>query len=304
MTRWTAADVPDLSGTTAVVTGANSGIGLEATRELARAGAHVVMACRSTDRGAAARDDVAAADPAGSLSVRACDLASLDSVAAFAEGVAGDHDAVDLLVNNAGVMAVPREETADGFELQFGVNHLGHFALTGHLLAALRAGEDPRVVTVSSGAHQQGEMDFDDLLWEDSYGRWRAYGRSKLANLLFAFELDRRADDLVSVACHPGYAATNLQARTAREGGSLPERLVLPLANRLLAQSAAKGALPTLYAATHPDVEGGEYVGPGGLLNARGYPTVQEPSTKARDEADAARLWERSAALTGVTYGF
>jgi NAD(P)-dependent dehydrogenase (short-subunit alcohol dehydrogenase family) len=298
---WSTDDMPDLSDTTAVVTGANSGIGLEATRELARAGADVVMACRSTDRGEEARADVAAADPAGELSVRECDLASLASVRSFAEGVAEDHDAVDLLVNNAGLMAIPRRETEDGFEMQLGVNHLGHFALTGHLLESLQAAEDPRIVSVSSGAHSRGEMEFEDLMWEESYTRWDAYGRSKLANLLFAFELDRRADDLVSVGCHPGYAATNLQHRAAQQGGSVLERYLMPVANRVLAQSAAMGALPTLYAAT-ADLDGGEYVGPGGLMNARGRPSVQEPEPKARDEDDAARLWDVSEELTGVEY--
>jgi NAD(P)-dependent dehydrogenase (short-subunit alcohol dehydrogenase family) len=292
----------DLSDTTAVVTGANSGIGLEATRALAGAGAHVVMACRSRDRAEAARDDVAADDPDGSLAVADLDLASLDSVAAFADGLADDHDAVDLLVNNAGVMAIPRRETGDGFETQFGVNHLGHFALTGHLLDLLQAGDDPRVVAVSSGAHESGEVDFEDLNHEDDYGRWEAYGQSKLANLLFAFELDRRADGVTALGCHPGYAATNLQHRTAAESGSLVERFLLPAANRLVGQSPARGAEPTVYAATHPDVDGGEYVGPTGLLNMRGAPGVQDPADQARDEAAAERLWERSEALTGVEY--
>ena len=288
---------------TAVVTGANSGLGFEVTRALAGRSTHVVMACRSTERAAAARADVEADDPAGTLSVRELDLASLASVADFADSFGADHETLDLLVNNAGVMGIARNETADGFETQFGVNHLGHFALTGHLLDRLRAGQAPRVVTVSSGMHERGEIDFEDLQGERSYGRWAAYGRSKLANLLFAFELDRRADRLTSVGVHPGYANTNLQSRAAADGGSLPERLTMPLFNALFAQPAAAGALPTLYAATHPDLEGGEYVGPGGFMNMRGAPEVQAPSERARDEETAARLWDVSEELTGVEYG-
>lgn len=320
---WTVDDLPDCSGMTAVVTGANSGVGLETTRELACAGADVVMACRSMDRAEAAREEIEADDPTGTVSVGECDLASLDSVVSFSDGVRERHDSLDVLVNNAGVMATPRRDTADGFELQFGVNHLGHFALTGHLLDSLRAAADPRVVTVSSGNHRIGEIDFEDLLWEDSYDRHDAYNRSKLANLLFAVELDRRTDDLTSVACQPGFADTNMQNRAAEETGSVVERLGVLLAG-LIAHSPARGAEPTLYAATHPDIEGGEYVGPGALvnprgdtavlpnsasvrllervLNAHGHPTIQEPDPKARDGEIAARLWERSKELTGVEY--
>jgi NAD(P)-dependent dehydrogenase (short-subunit alcohol dehydrogenase family) len=222
MTDWTADDVPRLDGDVIVVTGANSGLGLAATRVFAARGATVVMACRSTDRGEAAAAEVRETTDDGELDVRACDLAELETVAAFADGVRADYDGVDVLCNNAGVMAIPRSETADGFETQLGVNHMGHFALTGHLLPALVAAgtrsAPARVVTQSSGAHEMGEMDFTDLHWEESYSKWGAYGRSKLANLLFAYELDRRLDDhglpVESLACHPGYAATNLQLRT------------------------------------------------------------------------------------------
>src|SRR3954464_7873739 len=250
MAGWTAADMADQSGRIAVVTGANSGIGFHAARELAAHGAKVILAVRDTEgKGAGA-----AARMTGDVEVRKLDLADLASVRSFAAGVDGP---LDLLVNNAGVMAPPRRETADGFELQLGTNHLGHFALTGLLLARLLAGDEPRVVTVSSGAHRMGRIDFDDPQSERRYRRWGAYGQSKLANLLFAFELQRRAGlALLSVAAHPGYAATNLQGRS------------LGVFNRLLAQSAASGALPALYAAT-ADVPPAAYVGPGGPQEMR-----------------------------------
>ncbi len=307
---WTADRMPDCSDRTVVVTGANSGLGFETATAFAEKGATVVMACRSLDRGRAAaveiRNDI---EPTGAtLDVRQCDLASLDSVASFADGVHGAYDGVDVLCNNAGVMAIPREETADGFERQLGVNHLGHFALTGHLLDVLvgSSGES-RVVTHSSGAHTAGDLDLDDLHREESYGRWEAYGQSKLANLLFAYELQRRLEaagitDTKSVACHPGYAATNLQYRGPEQSGSRVRYALMKVANTLVAQSAEQGALPMLYAATAADVGGGDYYGPGGLLSMRGSPERQESSAASRDPADARRLWERSESLTGVEY--
>jgi len=329
MTGWTADEMPRLDGKTVVVTGANSGLGFEATRALAAKGATVVMACRSVERGADAAAEIradAGGDTDGALAVRECDLASLGSVASFAEGVEDDYDAVDVLCNNAGVMAIPRRETDDGFETQLGVNHLGHFALTCRLFPLLAAADgvgsdteeepgsdasdrdttgDARVVTQSSGAHERGEMDFTDLNWEESYEKWGAYGRSKLANLLFAYELQRRidaADDDVgvrSVACHPGYAATNLQLRTARESGNPLATAVMRLANAAFGQDAATGALPLLYAAT-ADVDGGAYVEPGGVLNMRGSPTVGRSNDASYDLDDARRLWEFSTDATGV----
>ncbi|WP_435349714.1 oxidoreductase [Haloarchaeobius sp. HRN-SO-5] len=310
MSTWTAADVPDQSGRIVVVTGANSGLGLEATRTLADAGATVVMACRSVARGETAAESIRETAPGAALDVRECDLADLSSVAAFARGVVDDYECVDVLCNNAGVMAIPRSETADGFETQFGVNHLGHFALTGQLLGALRAADgEARVVTQSSGLHENGRLDFDDLHGESDYDKWDAYGQSKLANLLFAYELDRRLDDagidhVTSVGCHPGYADTNLQYRGPEATGSWVRLAAMRVANAVLAQSAAKGALPMLYAATKPDVAGGTYVGPGGLLNMRGHPSVQESSDRSYDEATADRLWEVSEDLTGVSYDF
>ncbi|WP_256948798.1 oxidoreductase, partial [Halorubrum ezzemoulense] len=260
MSGWTADEMPRLDGKTVVVTGANSGLGFEGTREFAARGATVVMACRSVERAEAAADEVRADARGGldgDLDVRECDLASLDSVEAFVEGLRDDYDAVDVLCNNAGVMAIPRSETEDGFETQFGVNHLGHFALTGRLFDLLDAAEgiggDARVVTQSSGAHEQGEMDFSDLNWERSYGKWQAYGRSKLSNLLFAYELQRRLDaasdedgdpGIRSVACHPGYTDTNLQMRTAEESGNPLMKVGMKAANAVLGQDADIGVLP------------------------------------------------------------
>jgi len=296
---WTAADMPDLSGRTVVVTGANSGIGRAATEALARRGAHVVMACRSHDRGRDALDAIPA--PGASLTLRELDLADLASVRVFADRL--EVGSIDVLCNNAGVMAIPRGETADGFETQFGVNHLGHFALTGLLLERLRAAPAPRVVTQSSGAHAAGEIDFDDLHREDDYGKWDAYAQSKLANLLFAYELDRRyADELTSVGCHPGYAATNLQYRGPEAEGSRIRLAVMKLVNAVVAQSAADGALPMLYAATADGLDGGEFVGPDGLLQMRGPPAEQESSERSYDEATAERLWRVSEEATGVTF--
>jgi len=296
---WSSADIPDQSGRRAVVTGANSGIGLIAARELARRGAHVVLACRDMRKGEAALATVRAAG--GDAELVPLDLGDLASVRRFAASREGP---LDLLLNNAGVMAPPRAETADGFELQLGTNHLGHFALAGLLLGNLQAGGAPRVVTVSSAAHRMGRIDFDDLQGERTYRRWRAYGQSKLANLLFMRELDRRAlaagSPLVSVAAHPGYAATNLQfAAPPRH-----ERVVARVLNLLFAQSAEQGALPSLFAATVLGLPGAAYVGPDGRGEARGDPQLVSMSERAQDPETARRLWDVSEALTGVTYAF
>jgi len=302
VTDWTDDDVPDCAGRTIVVTGANSGIGLAATEALAGAGAHVVMACRSVDDAASERERILAELPAASLTVRALDLADLDSVRAFADWADDRLGRIDVLCNNAGVMAIPRRETADGFETQFGVNHLGHFALTGLLFEGLRSAPEPRIVTQSSGIHARGEIEFDDLHGEADYDKWAAYARSKLANLLFAYELDRRyGDDVTSVGCHPGYAATNLQYRGPEADGSRVRYYAMKVANALLAQSAEDGALPMLYAAT-ADVEGGDHVGPGGFLNMRGPPEKQRSAGRSHDEATAERLWNVSEAATGVRF--
>jgi NAD(P)-dependent dehydrogenase (short-subunit alcohol dehydrogenase family) len=297
---WTAADIPDLDGRRAVVTGANSGLGFQIALELARHGASVVLAVRDLGRGEEAARKIGEAH----AEVRRLDLADLASVREFAEGFSGG---LDLLVNNAGVMALPRRTTADGFEMQLGVNHLGHFALTGLLLPALLKNPGARVVTMSSGAHAFGRIRFENLQGERHYQRWLAYGQSKLANLLFAFELARRAAladlDLTSVAAHPGYAATNLQTQAARMENSRVKAALAELGNRVFAQSDAQGALPALYAATMPDVIGGEYFGPGGRSGMRGYPTRAQTSKSARDPELAARLWAVSEELTGVSVG-
>lgn len=301
--RWTAAEMPSQAGRTAVVTGANSGLGLIVARELARHGARVVMAGRDPGRIDAAARTVRAAFPDAELEPAALDLADLGSVRSFARDFTARHRRLDLLVNNAGVMAAPRRPTADGFELHLGTNHLGHFALTGLLLPLLRDREGARVVTVSSMVHHGARMDFDDLQSERGYSRWVAYGQSKLANLLFALELDRRLRaarlPLASVAAHPGYAATNLQF----SGPPAYQRPFMWLGNLLIAQSAEKGALPLLYAATFPGLPSGSYVGPDGLAEGRGYPTLVSPSAAAQDAASAARLWEISETLTGVRFG-
>ena len=309
--EWTAERMPEMDDRTVVVTGANSGLGYEATRAFARKGAHVVMACRSEDRGEDAKRRIRSQDERGahrgSLEVAKLDLADLSSVRSFADAFRDDHDDLHVLCNNAGVMAIPRRETEDGFEKQFGVNHLGHFALTGLLLDRLRATPgETRVVTQSSGVHENGDIDFDDLQSEQSYDEWDAYAQSKLANVLFAYELQRRLDDanadVTSVACHPGYAATDLQRRGPEMRGSTLRLWAMKAANAVLAQSAERGALSMLYAATAPDVDGGEYVGPGGFMNMRGRPAVQQSSDVSYDRHRADRLWEVSEELTGVTY--
>ena len=311
MTRnggWTADRMGDLSGKTVVVTGANSGLGYEAAREFAHHGAGVVLACRSAERGVEAGERIREEVPETPLTVMELDLADLSSVREFAAHFADRFNDLHVLCNNAGVMAIPRSETEDGFETQFGVNHLGHFALTGLLFDHLRETDgETRVVTQSSGLHENGKIDFDDLQHEQSYDEWDAYAQSKLANVLFAYELKRRLrgaeiEDVTSVACHPGYAATNLQRRGPEQSGSTLRLVGMKAANALVAQDATTGALPLLYAATAADIEGGEYVGPGGFQNMRGAPEKQRSSERSYDEATAERLWTVSTELTGVTY--
>src|SRR3981081_3660087 len=288
--KWTAEQIPDQSGRTAIVTGANSGLGLIVARELARAGAHVILTSRDAGKGAKALDTINAVHPGAKSEVASLDLANLASVRAFAQSFLAGGQQLDLLINNAGVMAAPHRRTADGFELQFGTNHLGHFALTGLLLPLLYGTHAARVVTVSSNNHKAGQMRFDDLQGERRYSRWGAYAQSKLANLLFAFELDRRLRAAgarsISVAAHPGYAATNLQL----SGPPPHERLFMRLSNRLFAQPAEMGALPLLYAATAPGLMGGSYVGPDGPGEARGHPVLVPATKRAHDEEDPRRL--------------
>jgi len=288
--KWTARDLRSLDGRTAVVTGANSGLGLVTARELARAGAHVVLAVRDITKG-----EQAAATIPGSAEVRALDLADLASVRSFAESYDGS---LDILINNAGIMAVPERRTKDGFELQIGTNHLGHFALTNLLLPQIT----DRVVTVSSTAHRTGKIRLDDLNWErGGYGRWSAYCQSKLANLLFTLELERRLGEAGSpvhaYAAHPGYAATNLQGHTA----SALQDAIMSITNRFFAQSDEMGALPTLFAATQ-DLPGASYVGPGGFQEQRGHPAIAKRTAAAKDTETARRLWDLSDELTGVVF--
>jgi NAD(P)-dependent dehydrogenase (short-subunit alcohol dehydrogenase family) len=305
MAGWTATEIPAQSGRVAVVTGANSGLGLIIARELARAGAKVLMACRNTSKGEEARFQIQDVVPSADVSVVSLDLADLASVRAFAAQVGGEHPQLDLLINNAGVMAPPRRTTADGFESQFGTNHLGHFALTGLLLAPLLSAPAPRVVTMSSGLHRAGTIKFDDLQRERGYNNWLAYGQSKLANLLFCFELERRAEAagaaLKSMAAHPGYAATNLQFAGP---AAWYEKALMAVTNVLVAQSAAMGALPALYAATFPDLPGGSFIGPDGFMEQRGHPHIVTAAGKAYDQQAWQRLWDVSEELTGVRYQF
>jgi NAD(P)-dependent dehydrogenase (short-subunit alcohol dehydrogenase family) len=300
--QWNADQIPDQSGRVAVVTGANSGLGLVTARELARHGALVVMGCRSVTKGEDAAVEIRRVAPGAQLDVRKLDLASLESVRAFAAEVTAAHPAIHLLVNNGGIMMPPRTITADGFELQLGTNHLGHFVLTALLLDALRAGADARIVTVSSLEHRPGRLNFDDLQSESSYDPRRAYQQSKFANAVFGIELDRRlraaGEPIISVLAHPGWAATNLQTT----GPTGVVKALLAVGNRVLAQSADAGALPQLYAATAPGVKGGEFYGPSGIAEARGAPKRVRAVRRAYDEEVARRLWDVSEQVTGMTF--
>ncbi|HET6861298.1 MAG TPA: oxidoreductase [Streptomyces sp.] len=306
-TGWNAYDIPDQNGRTAVVTGSNSGIGLVTARELARHGARVVLACRSEDRGNKAAADIRGAVPGAQVEFMPLDLADLSSVRDFARDFAAahPHDGLDLLVNNAGIMALPYGRTADGFETQFGVNHLGHFALTGLLLPHLLKSPAARVVTVSSGLHAIANIDMGDLNSERKYRRWVAYGRSKSANLLFIHELARRLDatgsDIVAAAAQPGYARTNLQTAGVRMEGRRAAERIIAFGNRIVAQSAEAGALPTLYAATAPGVRPDSFTGPR-LQGWRGAPTTSWRAPWTLNDVAGERLWAASEQLTGVTY--
>lgn len=306
MSGWTDADVPDQSGVTVLVTGANSGLGLRSCEVLAAHGARVVLACRDPQRADTALASVRAASTGADPEAVALDLASLASVRDCAGEVLERVERIDVLINNAGVMAVPEARTVDGFERQIATNHLGPFALTGLLLPALLRAPQPRVVTVASLAHQLGRIALDHpRLERRRYSRWRAYGQTKLANLLFTSELQRRAiaagTDLTAVAAHPGHTTTNLMSSGPAAGAPLL-RPLLVRADRAFGQTAEMGALPQLYAATMPDVHGDDYWGPDGRGERRGHPTRVGRSARARDADVAHALWERSEALTGVTY--
>lgn len=303
---WTTDDIPDLEGRVIVVTGANSGLGLETTRALVAHGAHVIMACRNADKARRAAATVETKGGPGRADPWSLDLADLGSIEAFARRFVDRYDHLHGLCNNAGVMTLPYAKTVDGFEMQLGTNHLGHYALTGRLLPVLLATDDSRVVTVSSLMHHVGRMRWDDLQGERRYGEWTAYGQSKLANLLFCFELQRRLEAAkartISLASHPGYAATDLQLVGARQKGSSWRESLFGLGGRLLAQSPAMGALPSLYALVADEPRGGDFIGPGGFLQMWGYPRRVEASATAKNPELAARLWGVSQALTGVRY--
>jgi NAD(P)-dependent dehydrogenase (short-subunit alcohol dehydrogenase family) len=300
MAKWTAADIPDQTDRVAVITGANTGLGYETAAALADHGAHVVLAVRNLDKGKEAAARITAQSPDAEVAVQELDLTSRDSIRAAAEQLRSDYDRIDLLINNAGVMYTPKSTTRDGFELQFGTNHLGHFALTGLLLDRLLPIEGSRVVTVSSLGHRiRADIHFDDLQWERGYSRVGAYGQSKLANLLFTYELQRRLASrgtTIAVAAHPGGSRTELTRNLPAFVGA-----VLFVVEPLF-QDAAAGALPTLRAATDPDVVGGQYFGPDGFAQLRGYPKVVASSTRSHDADLQRRLWAVSEELTGVVY--
>jgi NAD(P)-dependent dehydrogenase (short-subunit alcohol dehydrogenase family) len=297
MGHWNFDSIPDQTGRLAIVTGANTGIGLETARMLALRGANVILACRNLEKGEAAAQRIREEKAAGTVEVQPLDLSDLDSVRAFANRFASSHDRLDLLVNNAGVMVPPLGRTQQGFELQFGTNHLGHFALTAHLAPLVMRTAGARFVIVSSSVHHRGIIDFDDLNWETRrYAAFAAYSQSKLANLMFALELHRRvsavSDNVRVTAAHPGWTATDLQ-RTAG---------IARFFNPLFAMKPAQGALPTLRAATDPDAAGGVYWGPGGIVELSGWPEVARVSKRAQDAAAATRLWDVSEKLTGVAF--
>ena len=303
--KWTAKQIPSQAGKTALITGANSGIGYQAALELARHGAHVLLGCRNEAKGRAALERLLHEAPGASAEVVQLDMASLASIRAFAAAFIGRRIALDLLINNAGVMALPKRElTEDGFERQFGTNHLGHFALTGLLLPALLAAPAPRVVTVASLAHRTGKIEFDNLQREHGYEGWDAYNASKLANILFAKELDRRAraaqSRLLSLAVHPGVSTTSI-FENGPGTGNLKAIMVKVLAPVMM-QNDVAGALPTLYAATSADAHGGEYIGPDGFQELKGSPVVVQPRPQALDVVVGERLWKVSEELSGVHY--
>ena len=306
MTDWTTADIPSLNGKTAVITGATGGLGYETALALAGAGAEVVLTGRNEAKGRDALRKIRGQFPNAKISYENLDLARLASVAEFAARFRAAHASLDLLVNNAGVMALPvRQTSADGFEMQFGTNYLGHYALTAHLLPLLRRGHQPRVVNLSSLAHRSGKIDFDDLQSTRSYSPWRAYGQSKLAMLMFALELQRRSDaagwGLMSNAAHPGFARTDLIPNGPGASGLLWQ--INKLLQPLISHSAAEGALPTLFAATSPEAKPAGYYGPNGFYELKGPPVPAKIMPQAADAAGAARLWDVSAALTGVSFG-
>ncbi|UCG55101.1 MAG: SDR family NAD(P)-dependent oxidoreductase [Dehalococcoidia bacterium] len=302
--NWTKNNMPDLTGKVIIITGANCGIGYEAAKEFARKGAQVILACRDMNKAHVALTRIKEEIPEALAEIMQLDLVRLASVRQFSDDFKAKYQQLDVLVNNAGIMWAPYGKTVDGFESQFGTNHLGHFALTGRLIELISKTPDARVVNVSSVGHRSGVMDFHNLMFEngEGYSRHGAYGRSKLANLLFTYELQRRFEanniDAIATAAHPGTSNTNL---TRHVEGQWWFRLFRPLAT-VMVQSAAMGALPTIRAAVDPNARGGEYYGPGGFMEQRGYPILVQSSAASHNQADAERLWQVSEELTGLQY--
>ena len=304
--KWSARDIPAQEGRTAIVTGANSGLGYHTSRALAMKGARVIMACRNIQKGELARELILQDKPVVKPEVWKLDLSDLGSVQAFADQFRSQADGLDLLINNAGLMAIPYGKSKDGFEMQFGVNHLGHFALTAQLWALLKKTELSRLVNVSSAAHHMGRIRFEDIHWEKRYSKWGAYGMSKLSNLLFTRELSKQlsgsGNSVTVVSSHPGYANTELQAKGAIMKGSKMGAMAFNLINKIVAQPAAKGALPSLYAATAEGVVQGAYYGPGGFMRMKGWPAPDKPNAKKVTDEAARDLWKLSESLTGLNF--
>ncbi|MDJ0754480.1 MAG: oxidoreductase [Ardenticatenaceae bacterium] len=305
--KWTQNDIPDLTGKVVVITGANSGLGLESTKAIAAKGAMVVMACRNMQKAENAQAEVLAGQPDAKLDVMELDNASLKSVRAFAAAFKAKYDRLDILLNNAGVMAIPRQETADGFEMQLGVNHLAHFVLTGLLLNVITGTPQARIHNVSSSANYQGTINFDDLMGSQNYGRWAAYGQSKLANIFFTYELQKRltaaGHDTLTNTSHPGLVLTNLQANSVEQSGTGLEGVLYRILGPLMAQDVSMGTLPQLYGATATDAKGGVFYGPR-TFNMRGYPAEKQPNKAADDAAALKQFWEVSEQLTDFEYSF
>lgn len=305
MRHWTTEEIPDQSGKVCVITGSNSGIGFHAAKALAEAGAHVVMACRNQTKATTARDNILACYPKASIEIVSLDLADLASIRSCADDLNKRLKRLDLLINNAGIMAIPRAETKDGFEMQLGTNHLGHFAFTALLIDKVIGTPSARIISVSSGAHKAGRINFADLHKTKRYSKWGSYCQSKLANLLFCYELarylQRRKVDTISVACHPGYANTNLQMVGPELENSWLGLKFMMLGNKIVAQPAHAGAWPTLYAATAP-IQSGEYIGPAGLFELTGPPVIVKSSRRSHNEKDGAKLWLASQEETGILF--
>ena len=304
--KWTQQDIPDLTGKVIVITGANSGLGFESTKAFAQKNATIVMAVRNIGKGEQARSDILQAQPSAALELMALDNANLASVKDFANAFKAKYDRLDLLLNNAGVMAIPRAETEDGFEMQIGVNHLAHFALTGHLLDTLTKTPGSRIHSTSSSAAFSGSINFDDLMGAQNYGRWSAYGQSKLANAVFATELDRRlkaaGHDTIANSSHPGLVMTNLQANSLGQSGApFMERILYSTLGSLIAQDVSMGVLPQLYASTAQGAKGGVFYGPK-TMRLRGYPAAQKCNDILDDATTLKRFWEVSEELTGINY--